>query len=88
MDIKETMEFLAGIETTVIQYKAAMEDGSLGLFDIPKLLPIIRDMKTGLEGMGIMAAELKELDTAELEALIAKVSGIVAIIIDMLQPKE
>lgn len=88
MDIKETMEFLNGIETVVVQYKAAMEDGSIGLFDIPKLLPIIRDMKTGLEGMGIMAAELKELDTAELEAIFAKISGIVAIIIELIQPKE
>lgn len=88
MDIKETMEVLDGVVKILEEYKAAMEDGSIGVLDIPKLLPVFFALKSGLTGIGLVPAELKDLDDEELAAIFAKMTEITSMIIGILQPKE
>lgn len=87
--IIETTEALDSIEVMIEQYKAAMEDGSIGIFDLPKLLPIFVAIKHAAEGLSLIPAELKDVDEEEMAHLFAKVAGIATQLIELFkdQPK-
>lgn len=88
MDIKETSEVLDGIIVLLEQYQAAMEDGSIGFFDIPKLVPIFSAIKLAIEGIALVPAEVVDIDQTEVVILFGKVSTIASKISEILKKKE
>jgi len=86
--IIETMEVLDSVEVMVEQYKAAIADGSINLFDLPKLLPIIVALKDAAQGLSMVPEELKDLDEEEMAELFGKIAGIASQIIDLFKVEE
>ena len=73
--IKESKEFvLFGVALGDALYKS-FEDGSIGLSDIFKLVPVFKSAKAALEGLAGVPEELKDLDDAEKEELVAAVKA-------------
>jgi hypothetical protein len=86
--INETMEVLDAVEVMIEQYKSAMADGSINLFDIPKLLPIIVALKDAAQGLSLVPEELKDLDEEEMAELFGKVAGIATMLIDLFKVEQ
>jgi hypothetical protein len=83
MDTKNTMEVLDSALVLVEQYKAAMANGQIDVFDIPKLVPVMKAIRSAVEGGSLIPSELKELDDQEIEALFAKITEVVDAIISL-----
>lgn len=67
--IKETLELLDALDAGFAWLAEANKDGSVSFADLLKVLPLLGKMKTAIEGLDKLAAEIKDLDQAELAVL-------------------
>lgn len=79
--IKETLELLEGIKVLVQTGADVFADGKITLTDLPKLANIAKNfttLKDAMVGINLVDDEIKDLDAAETQQIIAKVFEIVA----------
>ncbi len=76
MDIKETMEVFTAVEAEADAIIASCADGKLGLGDIKHQLPVLAKARAAFDHAGSIAAELKDLDEAEIEQVVAKIASV------------
>jgi hypothetical protein len=69
--IKETMELIDLVQTSVDVYKSANADGKLNYADFTKLGPMFPALKSGLGDAKEIPAELKDLDKEEMAIVLA-----------------
>jgi hypothetical protein len=81
--IKEISELLDGVKLLAVEAKKVMGDGKVDAKDLPVLFDLVKNLGVlgeALKGAGEIPAEAKDLSTAELQALGAKVLEIAAAI--------
>ena len=78
MDIKESMEVLIAVEASCDAVVKAADDGKLTLGDLRHAVAPARAVVDAVRGREKIAAELKDLDEAELAALIEKGESVAA----------
>lgn len=72
--IKETMDVLAGLDSVASALLKAASDGKLNLLDIRHVLDPVKAAGEALKGAQLIPSEIKDLDGAEVEALLVKAS--------------
>lgn len=72
MDIKESMEILVAVELSFDAIVAAAADGKIKIGDVRHLIAPVKATIAAVRGREKVGAELKDVDAAELEELIAK----------------
>jgi hypothetical protein len=80
--IKETLEALAGVEALAQDAKQVLADGKITFGDLGVLFALMNQfgvLNAAIQGSGLIGAEIKDLDSAEAEQLMAKVNEIVAL---------
>lgn len=65
MDMKETKEIVRFGLKLGKALQEAMEDGNINLIDAFKFLPVLKELKTAVEGAAKIPAELKDMDDEE-----------------------
>lgn len=83
--LKESLELLEGVRIVVDAVDEVLEDGKVGLEDLPKLLPLLQDFQKlmdAVSGIREIPGELKDLDESEVLQLGGKVFEIVKAIKD------
>lgn len=84
MDIKETMDVLNEVSAVLECVKVAKsDDGKITFSDFPAFTPAALGAPEAIMGSSQIGAELKELDSAEIEKLIAKFAEITKKVIDL-----
>jgi hypothetical protein len=71
MDLKNTLEVIALSKETAVQVKAALADKNLDWRDIPRVVALFGPAKKALDGIKDVPAEIKDLDEAEANQLMA-----------------
>lgn len=69
MDIKEALEVLEFAKDLAVEVKAILADGRVTIFDIPQLAKLWSPLKDALQNINLVPAEMKDLDAAEVQAL-------------------
>lgn len=80
--IKESMEVLDAVEVLLKDLKKILADGKISFGDIGIIFDLLGQFQVlnlGLQGADQVPAELKDLDPAESELLLAKALAIAAI---------
>lgn len=72
----DTNEVLDLIAAAIKGYKAAAADGKLDFLDVGHLVPVLMAVGPAAQDIGDVIPELKDLDAAEGQALIAKVASL------------
>lgn len=72
LGIKETLDVLVALEVASDAAVKACADGKLNLFDLPLLAAPVRAAIEAVRGRAVVIDELKDLDAAEVEALLNK----------------
>ncbi|CAB4169935.1 hypothetical protein UFOVP901_19 [uncultured Caudovirales phage] len=80
--IKETQELISLIATSAAVLKAAKADGSIDYKDLTKLGPMIGALKAAVDGAKDVGAELKELSSEEITALLIDTVAAVKSLVD------
>lgn len=78
--IKETLELLDGLKLIAGTVDEVLEDGKINLADLPKLLPLLTQVKVLVEsvkGIDGVIGEVKDLDESEIVLLGGKVWEII-----------
>jgi len=73
--IKESLEVLEAVKVLLASVKKVLADGKVGLGDIGVVFELLRQLSVlnaGVQGADQVPVELKDLDPAEAEALVAK----------------
>lgn len=70
----ETDELVAGLADVYNGVKGSLKDGKLDASDVSHFLPLLQSLPKAVEGISKVPAELKDLDSAEGAALLAKVA--------------
>lgn len=81
---QQTLEALDALESLVLTYKSVMEDGKVGVFDIPKFIPLFLKFKKGAEGAGEIPGELSHLSDEETQALLKRLGDIVVEVVEII----
>lgn len=79
-DLKETKELLKGLKEIGVATKKILKDGKLGVDDLPILLPVLQQsavLVEALAGAKEIPAEIKDLNLAEAQELLAEVFGLI-----------
>lgn len=76
MDIKNTLEVLKAAEVAGEQLAAALEDGKLGLTDLPKLVKMFGPLKDAVQDLALIPAEIKDIDGEELGQVVNAVTAL------------
>lgn len=71
----QTDEVIAAIAEGIKSYKAAAADGKIDWSDLGYIMPIMIKLGPAVQNIQMVLPELKDLDSAEAVALIAKISG-------------
>lgn len=80
--IKESMEVLDAVEVLLKDLKKILADGKISFGDIGIIFDLLGQFQVlnlGLQGADQVLVELKDLDSAESELLVAKALAIAAI---------
>lgn len=80
--IKESLEVLAAVEVLLKDLKKVLADGKIGFGDVGVIFDLLGQfqvLNAGLQGADQVPAELKDLDSAEAEVLVARALAIAAI---------
>lgn len=80
--IKETLEVIDLAKKLGEAVTAAKADGSIDWRDLTKLGPVLVQMRTAVTDGKLIPEELKELDAAEAEELIARLGDAVASLVE------
>ena len=78
-DVKNIIEVLDAVKVIGIPVKAALKDG-ISSADLPQLLEIVKKYQVlldAVEGIKDVATEAKDIDSAEVTIIIAKVLEVV-----------
>lgn len=78
-DIKETSEFLEALKVAAVAIAKIAKDKKVNAEDLPVLIELATEFETlvsGLSGLSEVPTELKDLDEAEVIALISKIYSI------------
>ena len=76
MDIHNIVEALEGMKLLAVDAKAVLKDGKVDLADLPVAMALFAKADVivkAVEGIDQVVAEVKDLDPAEAQALLAKV---------------
>jgi len=79
MEIKETKELLDGLEIAAKAIAKIAKDKKINAEDLPVLISLATDFEklvAAFSGLGEVPAELKDLDEAEVIAIISKLYAI------------
>lgn len=79
VDIKETKELLSALEVAAIAIAKIAKDKKVNAEDLPVLIELATEFETlvsGFSGLSEIPTELKDLDEAEVIALISKLYSI------------
>lgn len=82
MDIKNTMECLVAAEKMADGVLAACADKKLSILDLRHALEPARAAADAIKDIKLVAAELKDADPAEVEALLTKLTVVAPKVID------
>lgn len=74
MDIKETRELIRALSAIAVRLVADLGDGKISYLEIAGFLGDFGVIREGLQGISHVPAELKDLDDAERETLLADVT--------------
>lgn len=77
--LKETLEVLTALEALVGALAEAMEDGRIGLADLPRLIPLFKTLNAAVDGLGDVRGEVLDVDPEEAKILAAKIIDVVAL---------
>lgn len=83
MQTKEITELLDGVKAIGVAVKKIMADGKIGIADLPVVVSLLSDFKVlsdAVAGADQIPAEVKDLDAAEVQALVAKCLEVAAAI--------
>ena len=81
--IKESMEFLAGVEVLGVTGKKVLADGKVNAADIPHVFGLIQNLgvlNAAVQGVDQIPKEAKDYSSDELQAIGAKVLAVMAAI--------
>jgi hypothetical protein len=80
--VKDTVEALEAARVILVLVKKVMADGKINVGDIGILFELVRALgvlNAGVQGLDQVMVEIKDMDAAEAEIVIAKAMEIVAL---------
>ncbi len=78
MDVKNILELIELGRVSGVVVGEMLEDGKIGLFDLPKLAKLIGPAKDAFEGLANLLPEAKDIDAEEAKKIFEAVVALAA----------
>ncbi len=87
MDIKNILEVLNAAKVAGDVAVEAFADGKLNLLDLPKMVKVFGPLKSAIEGVANIPAEIKDVDSEELAQIVNAFTDVAAAWLPLLSAK-
>lgn len=78
MDMKNTLELIELGRVAGVTVSEVLEDGKVGITDLPKLVKLIAPLKNAIEGLNLLVDEVKDIDAEEAKTVLEAVVNMTA----------